>query len=141
MVGRLLFFNYLIMISMMGFTQPLSSYQWKNRILILNDGKGIEEQLSAMDSESAGMEERDLLIITLKEDNATIGGRPLSKNDLDEIKNIYDIPTNEFKLILIGKDGTVKLQESRFVNPWEIFALIDSMPMRRNEMRKIRSNH
>ena len=39
-------------------------------------------------------------------------------------------PTN----VLIGKDGGVKLRQEELVRPAELFALIDSMPMRKHEM-------
>ena len=40
-----------------------------------------------------------------------------------------------FKLVLVGKDGGVKLEQDAVLAPEELFAVIDRMPMRRNEMR------
>ncbi|NDV99222.1 DUF4174 domain-containing protein [Salipiger sp. PrR002] len=39
-----------------------------------------------------------------------------------------------FKLVLVGKDGGVKLEEDAVLYPEQLFAVIDRMPMRRNEM-------
>ncbi len=39
-----------------------------------------------------------------------------------------------FKLVLVGKDGGVKLERDGVVTPDELFAIIDRMPMRRREM-------
>ncbi|MCA0996370.1 DUF4174 domain-containing protein [Alloyangia pacifica] len=39
-----------------------------------------------------------------------------------------------FKLVLVGKDGGVKLEEDAVLSPEQLFAVIDRMPMRRNEM-------
>ena len=41
---------------------------------------------------------------------------------------------NEFTLLLLGKDGEIKLMTSR-PSLVDIFSLIDTMPMRRREMR------
>ena len=43
------------------------------------------------------------------------------------------LSTSEFRLILIGKDGGIKLN-SRKISLEEIFSLIDKMPMRQEEM-------
>ena len=42
----------------------------------------------------------------------------------------------DFAVLLVGKDGTVKLRRQAPVPAAEIAALIDTMPMRRQEMRR-----
>ena len=39
-----------------------------------------------------------------------------------------------FKLVLVGKDGGVKLEKDAVLQPEELFAVIDRMPMRQREM-------
>ncbi|MBE9635856.1 DUF4174 domain-containing protein [Salipiger mangrovisoli] len=39
-----------------------------------------------------------------------------------------------FKLVLVGKDGGVKLEEKAVIDPEQLFALIDRMPMRQREI-------
>ena len=41
--------------------------------------------------------------------------------------------TGEFAAFLLGKDGTVKLKASEPIAAGELFAIIDSMPMRAAE--------
>lgn len=41
-----------------------------------------------------------------------------------------------FLLVLVGKDGGVKLTSRSVVSRERLFALIDAMPMRRDEMRR-----
>ncbi|RXK55345.1 DUF4174 domain-containing protein [Oleiharenicola lentus] len=41
-----------------------------------------------------------------------------------------------FTVTLIGKDGGEKLRRSTPLPPEELFALVDTMPMRREEMRE-----
>ena len=38
-----------------------------------------------------------------------------------------------FKLVLVGKDGGVKLEQDSVLSPDELFAVIDRMPMRMRE--------
>ena len=46
----------------------------------------------------------------------------------------FSVSGEEFQLLLIGKDGGVKKRTST-VSLEEVFSLIDTMPMRRREMR------
>lgn len=41
-----------------------------------------------------------------------------------------------FEVLLVGKDGGVKLRRAKPVETSEITALIDTMPMRQNEVRR-----
>jgi hypothetical protein len=52
------------------------------------------------------------------------------------LRKHFDIPTKTFMLILLGKDGGIKLKRNDRVKLEEIFSLIDSMPMRKDEMRQ-----
>ena len=39
-----------------------------------------------------------------------------------------------FRIVLVGKDGGIKLEQEEVLDPETLFSLIDGMPMRRNEM-------
>ena len=60
---------------------------------------------------------------------------PLSPADADALRQHFSIASNTYALILVGKDGGVKFKRDDRVSLSEIFELIDSMPMRKNEMR------
>ncbi len=47
-----------------------------------------------------------------------------------------EIEAARFKVLLIGKDGGVKLRTQTPVTPLELYQLIDAMPMRRRERSK-----
>ena len=49
------------------------------------------------------------------------------------VRKRFDVPDNQFALVLVGKDGTVKQQWRQPTGISEIAALIDSMPMRQQE--------
>ena len=79
-------------------------------------------------------EERDLILITLT-DNAvsTSANRALTSDEVSAMRDSLDISPGSFSAVLVGKDGLVKLARKSAVPMNEIYALIDTMPMRRNE--------
>lgn len=50
----------------------------------------------------------------------------------------YQVSNRDFTVLLIGKDGYVKLRSKEVVTPKRIYALVDAMPMRKDEMRKMK---
>ena len=52
----------------------------------------------------------------------------------------YNQRGDSFRLILIGLDGGVKLNQRTIINRKTLFSIIDSMPMRRSELRNNRTN-
>ena len=59
-----------------------------------------------------------------------------NNQEIEKFENSFEnlsLSTSEFRLILIGKDGRIKLN-SKKISLEEIFALIDTMPMRQEEM-------
>ncbi len=63
----------------------------------------------------------------------------ITKNDLLCKKYKVDAHT-DFTVILVGKDGSEKLRSQNLLTTEKLFALIDSMPMRRGEMRNQEKN-
>ena len=115
--------------------QSLSSLKWKNRILVLMDPDGEtiarDKQLLAFRELDTALTERDLLIFCYN-------GKALLSRDLEasQYRLPEQIDRNFQGVILLGKDGGVKLKAAYPVEPQFIFTLIDGMPMRRAEIRK-----
>ena len=122
-------------------TIDLSEYQWKNRLLLLFtpsiDGPGyvkLREDLSRQEGEVV---DRDLLVFHILESGETkLGNSPLAESSGDYLKEKFSIKPGTFTVLLIGKDGGVKLRREDRVELDEIFSLIDTMPMRQREMRE-----
>lgn len=120
--------------------QDLDDYRWKNRLLLLvdatRDTDALKSQLNELTSNKEALRERDLLIFLLTPNAVyTSDGNP-SKLKAKTIYGSFDIPSGFAGTLLIGKDGGAKLKEAFEVSAQEIFDLIDSMPMRRREMRQ-----
>ncbi len=86
-----------------------------------------EKQLAIWNAEQAGIQERDLTITVI------------TGNDLLYKKYKVNLLT-DFTVILIGKDGNEKLRTQNLLTADKLFALIDAMPMRKEEMRNREKN-
>lgn len=65
---------------------------------------------------------------------------PSSGKDLSAWKK-WDIDSSSsFTLILVGRDGGEKLRCTGVVSAEKLFGLIDAMPMRKDEIKRSRSN-
>jgi hypothetical protein len=119
----------------------LAQFQWKNRLLFIFAQdvshpllKGLQSQIAAQKAE---VEERDLIVFEVPAQGpARMNTNPLDQQEADSIRNHFAVPCNAFSLILVGKDGGIKLKRSDQVDLSEVFGLIDSMPMRQREMRQ-----
>lgn len=75
----------------------------------------------------AGCEERDIVV-----ENYI-----LNTTNKRRFQN-YQVSLKDFTLILIGKDGFAKFRSKDVVTAERLFAIIDAMPMRKDEIRKAR---
>ena len=109
-------------------------YKWQNRILVvLNDDiKELNKQKDILDKSRDGLIDRDLIIFGYE--NLEAPYIQDSQVELNTIRKEFSLSKDD-DVILIGKDGGVKKTWKNHVTSDELFSLIDSMPMRRREMR------
>jgi hypothetical protein len=112
---------------------PLAAHRWQSRVLVVIApdlaNRALIDQLSLFEASRAANRERDLVLVQ------GIG----TGAEAADLRRRFAVPGNEFRAILVGKDGGAKLSESRPLRPEELFKTIDAMPMRRDEMRGRRS--
>jgi hypothetical protein len=108
--------------------------RWKKRILIiLGDNSFKSKQKLILDQVYNGLLERDLIVFGLESENDIYNKiKDEEKKKLIEYYSLNDVNT----IILIGKDGTIKGNWEKNVSTKEVFDLIDSMPMRKVEIRR-----
>lgn len=87
-----------------------------------------------MKTKTKGLKDRDMILFHIQDDQLLSCPKAL-KFDAKKISEYYGFKNDDSTVILIGKDGEIKLNKP-FVTSIEIFDLIDSMPMRQSEMRK-----
>lgn len=126
-------------------SNPLNEYQWQNRlILVFNDLDSevqAQMQLDKFTGQTPELQDRDLLIFRI-DDSQVSDGLDSKVTDIEaaSLRKSFNIDIEEFVVLLIGKDGGVKLRSEEVVSSQELFALIDGMPMRRSEIRRKNGN-
>ena len=120
-------------------TFGLEQFRWKKRVLVVSAESKDDTDLIKLQSEIASMPEefsdRDMLLVTLLDSGpSTAGNRELTAAESSATRAALGIQPDSFALRLIGKDGSIKLSAESATSSTDIFALIDSMPMRRQEM-------
>ncbi len=117
-----------IFLTALGFLANASDALSQNRLVIVvgrPDDPLFVRQNEDLAHNSAALKERDVLVQTLDPDDAR-RARP-------ELR----VPSQaSFEVLLVGKDGGVKLRSDKPVAASEIAALIDTMPMRQQEMKR-----
>lgn len=122
----------------------LSQLRWKRRVVVLSaaDGsdKHLKRQLDELAAATAEADERDLAVVTLLDKGSSlVDDRVLAPGQVAALRRSLGIEAGAFALKLVGKDGSVKMSRGAYTPMEEIFALIDTMPMRIMESAKKRS--
>lgn len=115
----------------------LEQLLWEHRIIIVNaknnDSKNIEKTIRAQKPE---IDDRHILwfVVSKQAEKVDIASNYLGILNLSFHKEVFSLVNEGNKhALLIGKDGGIKAQ-SKTLNLNDIFALIDTMPMRISEM-------
>lgn len=102
----------------------LDSYRWKNRLVLLfapsADDPAYVEQSASLHAATYGLVERDIVVLR---DTEPQGDGALRRK----------LSVEGFEVLLVGKDGGMKLRKQTPIDAEELFTFVDSMPMRRRE--------
>jgi hypothetical protein len=109
---------------------PLAAHLWKSRVLVIaapepGDAR-LQAQREALASARSGVAERDLVVVE------AIG----SGKQAAALRQRLGLSEGAFHVVLVGKDGGPKLSSGEPIPPQNLFATIDAMPMRRDEMKR-----
>ncbi|HBX66128.1 MAG: hypothetical protein CL670_04945 [Balneola sp.] len=119
----------------------LGDYKWNSRVLVVFSpntfNADYRDQTKALKDSKSGIEDRDLEVFyVLDQSSALAKGKIIPDDEAANLRNQFDVPSQNFTTILIGKDGTEKLRTSDAVSTKKLFETIDAMPMRKLEMKK-----
>lgn len=119
----------------------LSQYQWKNRLLFIfapnRDHPLFETMQNSLRAQGTEVADRNLVIFEILESGrSNINMKHLDSQTAQSLRKKFTVPRNEFTVILIGKDGGIKLNHQDQIQLEDIFELIDAMPMRQEEIRQ-----
>ena len=114
----------------------LPGLEWNNRVVLVfgnpSDPK-IGDQIELLESQEAELADRDMVIIQVSGEKARSVYGKASGLNASAIRKEAKVSGERFQVLLVGKDGGVKLRSDSVVRNVEIFDLIDSMPMRKAE--------
>lgn len=119
----------------------LKSHTWKHRLLLVfapspNHPASLQQR-SFFEQTAAGFRERELLYVEAIPGTAsTVRNQRVDAEAQAALRKEFDVDEGSFAVLLVGKDGGVKLRRGRAVASDELFALIDSMPMRQQELQR-----
>lgn len=119
----------------------LSSQKWQNRVLLLFapsvDNHNYQQQMQLFNQQQNDFKERDLVLVqVLATDKSYANGQLIDESSAANLRNRFGVDQKNFRVILIGKDGGIKRQETTPVKATAIFEQIDAMPMRQQEMQE-----
>ena len=119
----------------------LSRYRNQNRLLIVfapvKSTLPYRHQAKQWQEQEAEMKERDIVRFDVFERGTSgAGNTVLSRFDTMTLRKRFGIRRNAFRVLLIGKDGHTAFSSRHPVTAAHIFALIDAMPMRRQEIKQ-----
>jgi Domain of unknown function (DUF4174) len=113
----------------MAHAMPLSEYRWKNRVLVISAPVGdgaAKEQRRIYQAASKGMSERQIVLAEALDD---------SQRSM-QIRSEVSASGGRFQVFLVGKDGHTALSSDKPLSADYLFARVDAMPMRQDEMRR-----
>lgn len=110
----------------------LDQYQWKSRLLLIfapsGDDQNYLDQQQLLEGREAELAQRDTLVMQLVDGPNQPSTQPL--------RDRFNIAADQFAVVLVGKDGTAKMVEHQPVAIGQVKELIDSMPMRQDEIQQ-----
>jgi hypothetical protein len=112
----------------------VAEMQWDRRVLLISAPSHADRALLAQRAVFFGMEqaavERDLSIVSIA--GETVIG---AADTAAALRRRYRLPDDRFAVVLLGKDGGLKLRAAAPVSAAQLMGVIDAMPMRRAEQR------
>lgn len=106
-------------------TADLNQYRWHNRPVVIfapseKDAR-YQQQIAMLKANPSGLAERDIIVLT---DNAP--------NQSGQLRS--QLKPKGFEVVLVGKDGGMKLRETTPISSEALLSTIDQMPMRKAKL-------
>lgn len=118
--------------------QSLKKHEWKNRVLLIvsseKNNQLLSQQIEILKKESNGLQERKLVVYSIFKTYYTYNFQSKKQKSTD-LYHQFNPKNQKFKIVIIGLDGGVKLNQTDFLSVEKLFTLIDGMPMRRYEIK------
>lgn len=118
----------------------MANYRWKYRpLLVFADGGAnafLAKQRSMVAASRSGFSDRGVVLVWVVGNSVRAELGPGPAQSAGALRARFGASTAAFRAVLVGKDGGAKLSQSMPLDAARLFATIDAMPMRRDEMRR-----
>lgn len=108
---------------------PLDEFYWKNRVLVVVAPAGnaaAETQRRIYESSAKGTSERSIVLTEAADDSERSR----------QIRSRLSADGRRFEVFLVGTDGHTAVSSDKPLSADDLFARVDAMPMRQDEMRR-----
>ncbi|PQJ80792.1 hypothetical protein BTO18_17140 [Polaribacter porphyrae] len=138
MLKNSLFLCCIFLVFFKSYSQDLQKHRWKNRVVLIfsdsKDDEKLQNQINILSKEKEGLAEMKLLIYRFSQGFFTTNFNTIWFSSTLKIRK-YKKKSEDFKIVLIGLDGGIKMKQTTLLSAEKLFAIIDGMPMRRSELR------
>ncbi len=111
----------------------ISQLKWKNRVLLIKPKMECDQEISVLMADDIEINDRDIIWFVFC-DGEVVSNYPSLISDKFIVETIESLfARNDVTILLVGKDGGVKRRTDE-LNLVRLYQLIDSMPMRQDEM-------
>ena len=115
---------------------PLAAFRWRRRVVLAfassAEDPRLLDQRRVLLGLTEGVNERDLAFVAVAD--RTSGAADAAA----DLRRRFHVEPRAFAVILVGKDGHEALRRDRPIAAAELSAVIDAMPMRRDEAARRR---
>ncbi|ORM65384.1 hypothetical protein PRCB_22655 [Pantoea rodasii] len=105
-------------------TADLNTYRWHNRPVVIfapsKQDSRYQQQITLLESQKTALTERDIIVLS-----------DTSPGDKGQLRS--QLKPKGFEVVLVGKDGGMKLRETTPLSAEVLLSTIDNMPMRKTE--------
>lgn len=119
-------------------SQDLSAHKWENRVLLVvseNESFDVlKAQILCFENKTEALIDRKLIIYKVLPKRYTLNNGDWIAST--KLFKRFSTKNETFKVILIGLDGSIKLNENEVISAEKLFSRIDSMPMRKSEIKR-----
>ncbi|CAN7598179.1 DUF4174 domain-containing protein [Pararhizobium sp. LjRoot235] len=114
--------------------ESLVDFEWRYRVLVIFPGEDrgrAMRQANMLLADTGELGKRDLIVLEVDRDDVKVLFGPQHDLNAYAIRYDLDVADDAFALLLVGKDGLVKLRSEDVVPVSTIFELIDQAPTRK----------
>lgn len=126
--------------------QNLKSHRWNDRVLlVITDSETnllFQQQMQSLEVHRNALDNRKLIVYQVTSKAFKTGF--VASDIWIKSSNLYssfNLESLSFKVVLIGLDGRIKLEQNEFISIEKLCNTIDRMPMRRAELSRLKKEN